>query len=89
MSSGPLVGFCFDSTSYASNLVWLTDGCEIFVDCVGSGRLFVDSSSVLKMSLNSLSWMLLYIIPMCLVNFLIFMFLWALNNMAYFQVHVL
>jgi hypothetical protein len=31
----------------------------------------------------------LYIIPMCLVNFLIFMFLWALNNMAYFQVHVL
>ncbi len=48
MSSGPLVGFCFGSTSNASNLVWSIDGCDIFVDCVGSGQLFVDSSLVFE-----------------------------------------
>jgi hypothetical protein len=48
MSSGPLVGFCSSSTSDASNLVWSTNGCDIFVDCVGSGQLFVDFSSVFE-----------------------------------------
>jgi hypothetical protein len=46
MSSGLLVGFCFGYASNASNLVWSIDDCDIFVDCVGSGQLFVDSSSV-------------------------------------------
>jgi hypothetical protein len=41
MSSGLLVGFCSSSTFDASNLVWSTDGCDIFVDSVGSGQLFI------------------------------------------------
>jgi len=48
MSSGLLVEFCFGSASNASNLVWSIDGCDIYVDCVGSGQLFVDFSSVFE-----------------------------------------
>jgi hypothetical protein len=48
MFSDPLVGFCSSFTSNASNLVWSIDGCDIFVDCVGSGQLFVDFSLVSK-----------------------------------------
>jgi predicted GNAT superfamily acetyltransferase len=48
MSNGLLVGFCSSSTFDASNLVWSTDGCDIFVDSIGSAKLFIDSSSVSK-----------------------------------------
>jgi hypothetical protein len=51
------------------------DGCDIFVDYVGSGQLFVDSSFILKTFLNSLTLMLMYVVSMCLVNFLILAFL--------------
>jgi hypothetical protein len=34
----------------------------------------------LKMSMNSLSWMLPYVVLMCLVNILIPTFPWVLNN---------
>jgi hypothetical protein len=52
MFSGPPIGFCSSSTSKASNLVWSTNGCDIFVDYVGNGQLFVDSSYFLKMFVN-------------------------------------
>jgi hypothetical protein len=59
MSSGPPMGFCsssaFDSALFcfgfmfnASNLMWSTIGCQMFVDCVGSDQLFIDSSFVSK-----------------------------------------
>ncbi len=47
-STSDHVGFCSGSTSNASNLVWSTYGCDIFVNYVGSGQLFVDSSSIFK-----------------------------------------
>jgi len=52
MFSGPPIGFCFSYTSKASNLVWSTNGHDIFVDYVGTGELFVDSSYFLKMFVN-------------------------------------
>ncbi len=57
MFSGLPIGFCSSSTSKASNLVWSTNGCDIFVDYIGNGQLFVDSSYFLKMFVNFLSWM--------------------------------
>jgi hypothetical protein len=59
MSNGPPIGFCssfaFDSTRFcfgftsnASNIVQSTNGCDMFVDYVGSGQLFIDSSFVSK-----------------------------------------
>jgi hypothetical protein len=59
MFNGPPIGFCYSSTfdyvpfcsrfmSNASNLVQSTNGCDMFVDCVGSGQLFIDSSFVSK-----------------------------------------
>jgi hypothetical protein len=48
MSNGPPIGFCSNSTSKANNLVWSTNGCDIFVDYVGSGQLFVDSFYVFE-----------------------------------------
>jgi hypothetical protein len=50
-----LLGFIL-VTSKASNLVWSTDGYEIFVDYVGSGQLFVDFY-FLKTFVNFLHWM--------------------------------
>jgi hypothetical protein len=59
MSNGPPMGFCSSSAfdfapfcfgfrSNASNLVWSTISCQMFVDCVGSDQLFIDSSFVSK-----------------------------------------
>ncbi len=36
------------STSEANNLAWSTNGCDIFIDHVGSVQLFVDSSYVFE-----------------------------------------
>jgi hypothetical protein len=47
-STSDPIGFCFGSTSYASNLVWSTYGCDIFVNYVGSGQLFIDYSFIFK-----------------------------------------
>jgi len=76
MSNGPPIGFCFGSTFDPSrfcfdftfdvnNLMCSIDGCDIFVDYVGSGQLFIDFSFVLKTFLNSLTWMLMYVVLMC------------------------
>jgi hypothetical protein len=57
MSNGSHVGFCFGFiydldefyfgfTFNANNLVWSINGCDIFIDFVGSGQLFVDFSYV-------------------------------------------
>jgi len=59
MSSDLPMGFCsssaFDSAPFcfgfmfnASNLVWSTIGCQMFIDCVGSDQLFIDSYFVFK-----------------------------------------
>ncbi len=40
--------FCFDSTSAVNNLICSIDDCDIFVDYVGSGQLFVNFSFVSK-----------------------------------------
>ncbi len=47
--SGPTsnpIRFCFGFTSDANNLVWSTYGCDIFVNYVSNGQLFVDYSSI-------------------------------------------
>jgi len=88
MFNGPPIGFCFgstfdpgrfcfDYTSDINNLMCSIDGCDIFVDYVDSGQLFVDSYFILKTFLNSLTLMLMYVVSMCSVNFLILTFLWA------------
>ncbi len=74
MFSGPPIAFGSSSTSKASNLVWSTNGCDIFVDYVGNGQLFVDSSYFLKMFVLFLSWMFLYVVLMCMINFFMLTF---------------
>jgi hypothetical protein len=48
MSSGFPIGFFFGFTFDANNLIWSTYSCDIFVDYVGSGQLFVDFYSISK-----------------------------------------
>jgi hypothetical protein len=42
------IGFCSNSTFDANNLVWSTYGCDICVDYVGSGQLFIHFSFISK-----------------------------------------
>jgi hypothetical protein len=46
MCYGPLVSFPFDFTFDVSNLMWSTNGSDIFVDYHYSDELFIDSCYV-------------------------------------------
>lgn len=46
MFSGPPISFSYGSTFGVNNLVWSTNGFDIFVDCSGNGELFISSFSI-------------------------------------------
>jgi hypothetical protein len=62
MSYGLHVGFCLGFTSDANNFMWSINGCDIFIDFVNSGQLFVDFSYVFKKKILKLD------VPMCNPN---------------------
>jgi hypothetical protein len=99
MFNGPPIGFCFGSTSYpiwfyfdstsdVNNLMCSIDGCDIFVDYVGSGQLFVDSSFVSEY-ISKLPKLDVHVCSFNVFNqfFDPYIFL-GLDSMTSFQVHI-
>jgi len=46
MFNGPPISFSFGFTSSVNNLVWSTNGFDIFVDCSGNDEIFIGFFSI-------------------------------------------
>jgi hypothetical protein len=69
------VSFSFDSTSNDNNLMWLTNGYDIFVNYHYSDELFIDFSSIIKNVFQFTKMFPPRCIPTCLVFFFTLTFL--------------
>jgi hypothetical protein len=100
MFNGPSIQFCFgftcdhtkfclDSTSNVNNLICSIDCCDIFVDSVGSGQLFVNSSFVSENVSKFLELDVHVCNPNVFNQFFYPHISLGLDSMASFQVHIL